>query len=56
MIPSLAIHMNRDINGGYHYNVQKDMLPFVQWQWRKGNSYGCWQKRQEIRPKDILEP
>ena len=23
MIPSLAIHMNRDINGGYHYNVQK---------------------------------
>ena len=27
MIPSLAIHMNRDINGGYHYNVQKDMLP-----------------------------
>lgn len=27
MIPSLAIHMNRDINEGYKYNVQKDCLP-----------------------------
>lgn len=27
MIPSLAIHMNRDVNDGYKYNVQKDMLP-----------------------------
>lgn len=27
MIPSLAIHMNRDANDGQKYNVQKDMLP-----------------------------
>ena len=27
MIPSLAIHMNREVNDGYQYNVQKDMLP-----------------------------
>ncbi|HJB15415.1 MAG TPA: M18 family aminopeptidase [Candidatus Blautia excrementipullorum] len=27
MIPSLAIHMNREVNDGYKYNVQKDMLP-----------------------------
>ncbi|MBQ4181101.1 MAG: M18 family aminopeptidase, partial [Firmicutes bacterium] len=27
MIPSLAIHMNRDVNKGYEYKVQKDMLP-----------------------------
>lgn len=27
VIPNLAIHMNRDINDGYKYNVQKDMLP-----------------------------
>ena len=27
MIPSLAIHMNRDANDGMKYNVQKDMLP-----------------------------
>ena len=27
MIPSLAIHMNREANKGYSYNIQKDMLP-----------------------------
>lgn len=27
MIPSLAIHMNRDVNSGYSYNPQKDLLP-----------------------------
>ena len=27
MIPSLAIHMNRGVNEGYKYNVQKDLLP-----------------------------
>ncbi len=27
MIPNLAIHMNREANSGYKYNVQKDMLP-----------------------------
>lgn len=27
MIPSLAIHMNRDANKGCSYNIQKDMLP-----------------------------
>lgn len=27
IIPSLAIHMNREANDGYKYNVQKDMLP-----------------------------
>lgn len=27
MIPNLAIHMNREANKGYAYNIQKDMLP-----------------------------
>lgn len=27
MLPSLAIHMNREANQGYAYNIQKDMLP-----------------------------
>ncbi len=27
MLPSLAIHMNREVNDGYKYNIQKDMLP-----------------------------
>ncbi len=29
MIPSLAIHMNRDINNGAALNVQNDMLPLL---------------------------
>ncbi len=27
MLPSLAIHMNRDANNGYSYNAQIDMIP-----------------------------
>lgn len=27
LIPNLAIHMNREANKGYEYNVQKDLLP-----------------------------
>ncbi|MCF0151638.1 MAG: M18 family aminopeptidase [Firmicutes bacterium] len=27
LIPNLAIHMNRDVNKGYEYHIQKDMLP-----------------------------
>ena len=27
MIPNLAIHMNRQVNEGYQYNPQKDLLP-----------------------------
>ena len=30
-LPNLAIHMNREVNKGYDYNIQKDMLPL----------YGC---------------
>ena len=29
MIPNLAVHMNREANSGYKYNLQKDMLPVV---------------------------
>ena len=29
MIPNLAIHMNRDVNSGYTYNAQKDVLPLM---------------------------
>lgn len=27
LIPSLAIHMNREVNAGYAYRVQRDLLP-----------------------------
>ena len=29
MIPNLAIHMNRNANDGYKYDMQKDMLPLM---------------------------
>lgn len=27
MIPNMAVHMSRDVNDGYKYNAQKDMIP-----------------------------
>lgn len=44
IIPNLAIHMNREINSGYKYNLQKDLLPVI------GISDG-----KEIDIEDILE-
>lgn len=29
VIPNLAVHMNRDVNKGYEYNPQVDMLPLM---------------------------
>lgn len=42
VIPSLAIHMNKEVNNGYKFNPAKDMLPLV-------SSDGC-----EISFFDIL--
>lgn len=44
MIPSLAIHMNREANNGYKYNVQKDLLPL----------YGCEEARGTFK-KQVAE-
>ena len=37
MIPNLAIHMNRQINDGYKYNAQTDMLPLYGDETAKGS-------------------
>ena len=37
MIPNLAIHMNREANSGYKYNVQKDHAASLRTGERKGN-------------------
>ena len=29
LIPNVAIHQNREVNNGYKWNVQKDMLPLI---------------------------
>lgn len=36
MIPNVAIHMNREINEGYKYNAQKDMVPIFGQEGAKG--------------------
>lgn len=36
LIPSLAIHMNREANDGYKYNVQKDLIPLYGMDLTKG--------------------
>ena len=41
MIPSLAIHMNREVNEGTKYNVQQDMLPLYGDETAKG---GFWRQ------------
>ncbi|MDD3367340.1 MAG: M18 family aminopeptidase [Lachnospiraceae bacterium] len=36
MIPNVAIHMNRQVNDGYAYNAQKDMIPLLGEETAKG--------------------
>lgn len=36
MIPNVAIHMNREVNEGYKYNAQKDMIPLFGEETAKG--------------------
>lgn len=54
MIPSLAIHMNREANNGYKYNAQKDLLPL----YGLGDAKGSFMKRiaqaAGVKEKDIL--
>ena len=54
MIPSLAIHMNRDANNGVNFNPQKDLLPL----YGDENAKGTFMERMAVLAgvarKDIL--
>lgn len=54
MIPNLAVHMNRDVNDGYKYNAQKDMLPL----YGDGKARGTFMKQMAkeagVEESDIL--
>lgn len=54
MIPNLAIHMNREINDGYKYNVQKDMLPLYSGAEGKGSFMKVLAKEAKVKEEDIL--
>ena len=59
VIPSLAIHMNRDVNQGVELDLQKDMLPLVSVVSDKGRKEDFFMNvlAEELRcdPKDILD-
>ena len=54
IIPNLAIHMNREVNDGYKYNVQKDMLPLYSSYEGKGSFMKQVAAEAEVEEKDIL--
>ena len=54
MIPNLAIHMNREANSGYKYNVQKDMLPLFSDKEGKGRFMETVAEAAEVKTEDIL--
>ena len=54
MIPNLAIHMNREVNEGYKYNVQKDMLPLFGDKEGKGRFMEAVAEAADVKAEDIL--
>ena len=54
IIPNLAIHMNREANSGYQYNVQKDMLPLYGRERAKGSFFNTVAEAAGVKEEDIL--
>ena len=54
MIPNLAIHMNRDVNDGYKYSVQKDMLPLLGDETAAGTFMDLVAENAGVKKEDIL--
>jgi len=55
IIPNLAIHMNREVNDGYAFNAQKDMLPLFSSFQEKGAFLEFIGKELGVKPEDILD-
>lgn len=54
MIPNMAIHMNREINSGYKYNPQVDMLPVYGDITSKGSLKAVVAENAGVKEEDIL--
>ncbi|MBR1848830.1 MAG: M18 family aminopeptidase [Lachnospiraceae bacterium] len=54
IIPSLAIHMNREANNGYAYNPQKDTLPLYALAEGKGTFMDVVAEHAGVKKEDIL--
>jgi aspartyl aminopeptidase len=55
IIPNLAIHMNREVNDGYTFNAQKDMLPLIGDMDAKGGFMKLVAETAGVEPDDILD-
>ena len=54
MIPNMAIHMNREINSGYKYNAQVDMMPIYGDNTSKGSLKAVIAENSGVKEEDIL--
>ncbi len=54
MIPNLAIHFNREVNDGYKYNAQVDMLPLYGGADAKGTFMETVAESAGVKREDIL--
>ena len=54
LIPNLCVHMNRDVNKGYEYKVQKDMLPLIALGFEKGSLNALVASVLDVEEKDIV--
>ena len=54
MIPNLAIHMNRGVNDGYKYSIQKDMLPLLGDETAEGKLMDLVAQAAGVKPEEIL--
>ena len=54
MIPNLAIHMNREVNDGYKFNAQKDMLPLYGMSSAKGTFLQTVAEAAGVKEEEIL--
>ena len=55
IIPNLAIHMNREVNDGYKYNAQIDMLPLYGDNSSKGSLMKTIAKEVNVEEESILD-
>ena len=55
IIPSLAIHMNREANEGYKFNAQVDMLPLLGEASNAGGLAKLIAKEAGVEPQDVLD-
>lgn len=55
IIPNLSIHMNRNVNEGYSFNAQVDMLPLLDSTGNKGAFMRVIAEDAGVEPSDILD-